>query len=265
MLEQIRKLATALKQIRSSDSINAISQTLDSLFGFCMAIRDPEALLELIHTIEEEIDMDGQAPEDPQPNIRERIHAITIEPSFAALNLFPGISFVERLGYLKPGAYKRAVHIELGIPLADLYDEPHLPMGAVSGAGVTARGMSKSMATTTKLSSAGPTSKKDGTPKMPLVDNNRLKRPDASGAKAKTKAAAAAVMAEAPVMEEVVEDADGDAHTQENRSVSSSVARPHAAVAAAAAAYTEEQERSLSVASIASRVSTNSFQPGLLP
>ncbi len=173
-------LATALSAARASETVDAAAGFLDEIFGRGSQVIDVESLLHTIHTIQDDIALrSGEDLDDeiiPPPSTSDRIDACRITVSLPAQNSFAGISFVERLGYLRPGAYKRVVHEEFGLPLSDMYDEPKLPAGAVEQSAIHARGMSRNMASQSRLTSTAPTAKKDDTPKMPLVDANRVKR-----------------------------------------------------------------------------------------
>ncbi len=79
----------------------------------------------------------------PPSSTSERIDARRTTASRPAQNSSAAISLVEKLGYLRPGVYKRVLNEEVGVPNSDMQDEPKLPAGSVEQSAIHARGMPK--------------------------------------------------------------------------------------------------------------------------
>lgn len=205
--EQRATMLEALaKQLRNasndSKTADACVSWLDGLFGNSARFTDIEALVRLIHSVEQ----DMRVPLEPvEKSIEDRIRDMGIVVSFPAMKSFAAVAFVQEQGFLRPGAYPRAVNEEHQIPLADMWREPHFPeqaAAAASGGGGGksaagkkkapaakkngARGLSRRMATVKRLVSKSPSTKKDGTPDMPLINANK-KKPAARDETKKTK------------------------------------------------------------------------------
>jgi hypothetical protein len=173
----LAQLARSLREVTTNSSVSHVANTLKSLFGMSTPIADPEALIKAVHDAED--DEDGSADYRVKQTLQERIRMQCIDVSYLSRTQFAQIAFVEREGYLKPGVYALACAKELGLSISDFYATPHFPESdADKKVKIESKNMSRQLKEITRLISAGPTTKKDGTPNMPLVNANKVKRPD---------------------------------------------------------------------------------------